>query len=531
MVGWSRFTKASEKLIDIRTRWTSSERFLGPTIEALPQLLVIPVLLFIAGLLDTLFSSVLQISPPPKTILFASGISLLFISAVAVLLCYTLAQRSLNPSGPPFRTTVSRLLRRPSPDGLQNRDFPDTLSEKAPSIYHEVMQETHDDDTLNQAAAALYNIIQSLGVWPRYGGPNPGLLGQERLTFLHLLSPEASIRSNRTAVQVISRIQDSNRIRYSPTDMSELVPVLLQAAKRAPITDLWESSFIRAMAVVANAAVITKHYPPVMSFLSSEYIDNQHLPSDSDPSAEYAVRTKTISSVVEILFTKLSRSLADRPKSMTEDEVVDQVLSPPQGNRRETAVSPAATMNAGKIIAALLYLPLPQNVSVLTLIIRWLVRTTSPFGVIRATQAHVDAITGHDVWPTVLFFVASIAGRVCLTLDSFREHVALAELCISSLVKIADFHQFHPQLPSLVSTAVAALRQAGRERTTPEMTRDLVVVGKFLEDDTWRWSGKQRFAVLAELQSLKEDDRQQPRNFSIPEEIQTPLDEHIVHHI
>ncbi|KAJ7141715.1 hypothetical protein C8R43DRAFT_892543, partial [Mycena crocata] len=61
MVGWSRFPKASEKLIDIRTRWVSSERFLGPTIELLPQLLVVPVLLFIAGLLDTLFSSVLQL--------------------------------------------------------------------------------------------------------------------------------------------------------------------------------------------------------------------------------------------------------------------------------------------------------------------------------------------------------------------------------------------------------------------------------------------------------------------------------------
>ncbi|KAJ7701240.1 hypothetical protein B0H17DRAFT_976737, partial [Mycena rosella] len=62
MVAWSRFTKASEKLIDIRTRWVSSERFLGPTIQLLPQLLVIPVLLFIAGLLDNLFSNVLQLS-------------------------------------------------------------------------------------------------------------------------------------------------------------------------------------------------------------------------------------------------------------------------------------------------------------------------------------------------------------------------------------------------------------------------------------------------------------------------------------
>jgi hypothetical protein len=208
MVGWSRFTKASEKLIDIRTRWASSERFLGPTIELLPQLLVIPVLLFIAGLLDTLFSTVLQLQPAPKPILFTSGVSLFFISAVAVLLCYTLAHRSLNPSGSSFRWAVGHLSRRLK-EKMPESDFSDTLSEKAPSVYHEVVQTTHDDDALNQASAALYNILQSFAVWPRYGSPGTGgLLDQERATFLHLLSPEASTRSSRTAAQVISRIHE-----------------------------------------------------------------------------------------------------------------------------------------------------------------------------------------------------------------------------------------------------------------------------------------------------------------------------------
>ncbi|KAJ7264042.1 hypothetical protein B0H12DRAFT_1012015 [Mycena haematopus] len=198
---------ASEKLIDIQTRWASSERFLGPTIELLPQLLVIPVLLFIAGLLDTLFSAVLQLKPAPMPILFTSGVSLLFISAVAILLCYSLVHRGLNPTGSPFRWTLNHLKRysdRKAPDNHVS----DTLSETAPSVYHDVVQATHDDDTLNQASAALYNIIQSFGVWPRHGAASTGLLDQERTTFLHLLSPEASTRSNRTAVQVISRIQE-----------------------------------------------------------------------------------------------------------------------------------------------------------------------------------------------------------------------------------------------------------------------------------------------------------------------------------
>ncbi|KAJ6586454.1 hypothetical protein DFH09DRAFT_256615 [Mycena vulgaris] len=510
MVGWSRFTKASEKLIDIRPRWASSERFLGPTIELLPQLLVVPVLLFIAGLLDSLFSSVLQLSPPPIPILFTSGISLLLISAVAVLLCYTLTHGSLNPSGSPVRSTIAYLTSRSSVT-LHDRDFPDTLSEKAPSTYHEVVQATHDDDTLNQASGALYNIIQSGAVWPRYGGRNPGLLDQERATFLHLLSPEASTRSNRTAVQVISRIQESNRIRYSPTDMSQLVPTLLQAANRSPngMGDLWDSPFIYAMAIVGNAGAISNDYPHVIAFLSSEYIDNRHLPSTSDPSAEHGVRTKTISSIVEILFTKLSQSLLDLPKSMSEDDLVDRLLSPPPGSIAKGSASPAtasptSTINPGKIIAALIYLPRPQNVSVLTLMIRWLVRITSPLAVILAVQANVAAITGYDVWPTILFFIAAITGGECLAGEAFRDHAALAELCIGALVKIAQFHQFHPRLPVLVGTAVVALRAVGVDKMQEQTTRDLLVVRKFMEDDTWRWSSKQRLAVLAELDSLEE---------------------------
>ncbi|KAJ6617653.1 hypothetical protein B0H10DRAFT_1878152 [Mycena sp. CBHHK59/15] len=499
MVGWSRFTKASEKLIDIRTRWRASERFLGPTVEFLPQLLVVPVLLFIAGLLDTLFSSVLQLSPLPISILATSGVSLLLISGVAVLLCYSLVDRSLNPGGPP----VARLLLRVRTRSLH---APETLSETAPAVYHTVVQTTHDDDDLNQAAAALYSVMQTFAVWPRYGHTSPGLLDAERATFLHLLSPEASTRSNLTAVQVILRIQESNRIRYSAADMSELVPALLQAARRSTLgarslEGLWASPFIRAMAIVGNAGALAAHYPPVLCFLTSEYVNTQHLPSDSDPSAEYAVRTTTIARVVEVLFTRLREALHD--PCAAEDVVVDRILSPPE---RADASTGNEAIDPGKLIAALLYLPMPRDSTTVTLIMRWLVHTTSPLRVLRAAQAHVAATTAPDVWPTILFFVASVASRVCLALPelSAPEHDALAHLCVAALRKIALFHQFHPQLPALVGT----LRALGASRIGPKMRADLRTVRQFVEDDTWRWSVKQRREVLDELKALGENDVQ-----------------------
>ncbi|KAJ7113334.1 hypothetical protein C8R43DRAFT_830854, partial [Mycena crocata] len=62
MVTWSRHRKAALKLSDIHNRWAAAEHILRPAIEALPQLLVIPVLLFIAGIVDVLLVTVMKIS-------------------------------------------------------------------------------------------------------------------------------------------------------------------------------------------------------------------------------------------------------------------------------------------------------------------------------------------------------------------------------------------------------------------------------------------------------------------------------------
>ncbi|KAJ7509426.1 hypothetical protein B0H11DRAFT_1249175 [Mycena galericulata] len=56
MATWSRHKKASERLADVWTRWTATDRLLRPVIESLPWLLILPVFLFIIGILDLLFS-------------------------------------------------------------------------------------------------------------------------------------------------------------------------------------------------------------------------------------------------------------------------------------------------------------------------------------------------------------------------------------------------------------------------------------------------------------------------------------------
>ncbi|KAJ7280106.1 hypothetical protein C8J57DRAFT_997259, partial [Mycena rebaudengoi] len=61
MITLSHHAKATDKSIDIRLRWEQADKMLGPVIEMIPQLLVIPVLLFVVGLLDNIFSDVLQL--------------------------------------------------------------------------------------------------------------------------------------------------------------------------------------------------------------------------------------------------------------------------------------------------------------------------------------------------------------------------------------------------------------------------------------------------------------------------------------
>ncbi|EIM81402.1 uncharacterized protein STEHIDRAFT_149855, partial [Stereum hirsutum FP-91666 SS1] len=62
MLSRSEHRAAHQKLGDLHRRWAHAERLLAPAVELLPQLLIIPVLLFVVGLLDNIISSAIPIS-------------------------------------------------------------------------------------------------------------------------------------------------------------------------------------------------------------------------------------------------------------------------------------------------------------------------------------------------------------------------------------------------------------------------------------------------------------------------------------
>ncbi|KAJ6619431.1 hypothetical protein B0H10DRAFT_1793439 [Mycena sp. CBHHK59/15] len=85
---------AAKKLTDVCARWEEAKHVLAPLVEALPHLMVIPVALFILGLLDSLISSAVTQTRISFPILIAGMISSIFVAAIALFLGYVLLDGS-----------------------------------------------------------------------------------------------------------------------------------------------------------------------------------------------------------------------------------------------------------------------------------------------------------------------------------------------------------------------------------------------------------------------------------------------------
>ncbi|KAJ7280010.1 hypothetical protein C8J57DRAFT_1124582, partial [Mycena rebaudengoi] len=230
MVTLSHHAKATDKLIDIKMRWKEADKILGPVIEMIPQILVIPVLLFVVGLLDSILSDVLQLVVLPTPIVATVSLSFFFIAAVIAFLAYSLFDGSARPHSSPFQSILAGVISlrifpivlpwiswlRAQITGLSTLCLPFHASHTDSTFsrelaltdhalvvkhYHETVQVMHDDDALDKASATLSSVL----------GPQRHIVFQflteeEVATLVHLLSPEASIRANHTAAAAIARL-------------------------------------------------------------------------------------------------------------------------------------------------------------------------------------------------------------------------------------------------------------------------------------------------------------------------------------
>lgn len=193
---------AAAKLTEIYHRRAQAQALLVPCLEALPQLLIIPFVLFILGLLDNLlsnsFSNINIILPT----LISSITSCILVVTVGILLVCAVVHGILHPGTSPFQTLISQRILRPkssrkaiSDEFLEER----ALTHDNHDVFHLVLQETFEDEVLDQASAALGGILFD------NIGKSASLTDRDIQTILHLLSPEASLRSNLSAARVVMR--------------------------------------------------------------------------------------------------------------------------------------------------------------------------------------------------------------------------------------------------------------------------------------------------------------------------------------
>ncbi|KAH8829458.1 hypothetical protein DL96DRAFT_1054637 [Flagelloscypha sp. PMI_526] len=198
---WSRFRDASRKLTDIHKRWDAAERFLFPMVHALTPSMILPVLLFLVGLLDHLFDLWNSVMHP----IISFGTALYFEAGLLIALGLLVAALTLHgilrPGSSPFQSVVSRFI-------LSARAYsqrPRFVSQEQILAFHQAVQHCQDDDLLDQAASSVVEMVKcSEKLLPVTEKEDlTALEASEADMLLHLLSVESSYRTNLTAASVI----------------------------------------------------------------------------------------------------------------------------------------------------------------------------------------------------------------------------------------------------------------------------------------------------------------------------------------
>lgn len=211
-------------------------------------MLIVPVLLFVVGLLDNILSSAIPLSRPFWPIFVAGLLSCLFALVVAAYTIWTVAHGVSHPETSPFQSTLSKLITVNGADlykdikqrftaliglwksgwlhllgshnthtsadhdldGVEagpfvqmpaplNQTTADTgLAPHEVYAFHSTLQQTHEDNIVDQAVTVVQSVVKQQS-WYHYEKIPPDVF----MSLCYLLSDEASIRTNITAAQFI----------------------------------------------------------------------------------------------------------------------------------------------------------------------------------------------------------------------------------------------------------------------------------------------------------------------------------------
>ncbi|KAL4263805.1 DUF6535 domain-containing protein [Pleurotus pulmonarius] len=262
------------QLTDRYHRWSGAKSLLGPVVETIPQLLIIPVIVFALGLLDKLFSSAIQLPSVSPGLLAAAIISCACVTLLGLAMLAAFCHALLHPLTSPFQSTflmflksrLTNLFRPTQAEGQHPSEY--DLSLVNCEVFHKVIQETHDDQYLDGAATAVSNMM----------------------TLLHLLSPEATLQSNLAAASIIGESgvlyyywdTSHNRMGVDRDQRAALLRALVRATNHGTISQRnlsTNSPFIKAMSLLVNYPSPDAWPHPLLSLLSANHFEPNEPPS------------------------------------------------------------------------------------------------------------------------------------------------------------------------------------------------------------------------------------------------------------
>jgi uncharacterized membrane protein YdcZ (DUF606 family) len=259
---------------EIYFRWREALKHLGPIIEAIPQLLIFSIFLFVAGLIDKLFSLSVQLQGEAfRLIVVASSFCALVFAFVVGVLLFTIIQSVLRPETSPFHSRAAEwitslrwyihrrvleasvvIVRKIVPASelgiswqqssyipgkplwmglaislyhasvnslstMQGaRENPSENSSMIIEAFYSILSETYDDELLDNSSSVLSGILRQEWV----NRPVADRVKEMVLTLEYLASPQASRRSILTVARVLS---SNSGVSTSPLILQALMSI------------------------------------------------------------------------------------------------------------------------------------------------------------------------------------------------------------------------------------------------------------------------------------------------------------------
>jgi hypothetical protein len=202
----------SSRVTEVWKRWKSAIKYLGPLLEGIPQVLILSICLFIAGLVDTLFSAAQQLPMGAASRIYAAtSISALSFLIVVAIVLFTIWHSVVYYHDSPFTSNIARIWSRGRESLAHENSIDDNDEAEGESddycyaeepddqqlAYSEILQQTFDDSLMEDACVALL-----LNLRKGWGYPIKDVMPILNL----MLSPQSSARTALSASAIIRKM-------------------------------------------------------------------------------------------------------------------------------------------------------------------------------------------------------------------------------------------------------------------------------------------------------------------------------------